>query len=284
MSLTEFSYQLFQAYDFYHLNQNHSCKIQLGGTDQLGNLMSGHEFIHKMTGQEVYGLTIPLVASSVLDKLGKTAGNAVWMNRVKTSPFDLYQFFLRQPDSSVEWYLKLFTFLAEVERVMEQQRQEPGKRPAHKRLAAEVTKLVHGNESKRCTNALYHSNLQALEQMSDAELQELFRDAPFHVLLLEPGTTILDACRRAEDIPQGPKGYRMVSEGAVWINHIKTDSPEQVLIPGQHILANGLDCLSSEWAKITSTSSGGSICEWSWDLITSMHCLCTGGRTASWEA
>ncbi|CAB1323410.1 unnamed protein product [Coregonus sp. 'balchen'] len=213
MSLTEFSYQLFQAYDFYHLNQNHS------------------------------------LTSSAGDKLGKTAGNAVWLNRDKTSPFDLYQFFLRQPDSSVEWYLKLFTFLplAEVERVMEQQRQEPGKRPAHKRLAAEITKLVHGKEglesAKRCTNALYHCNIQALEQMSDAELQELFREAPFHELLLEPGTTVLDACRRAEAIPQGAKGYRMVSEGAVWINHSKTDCPEQVLIPGQHILANGLSLL-----------------------------------------
>ncbi|XP_014025337.1 tyrosine--tRNA ligase, mitochondrial isoform X3 [Salmo salar] len=126
---------------------------------------------------------------------------------------------------------------------MEQQRQEPGKRAAHKPLAAEVTKLVHGNEGKRCINARYHSNLQALEQMRDAELQELFRDAPFHELLLEPGTTILDACRRAEDIPQGPKGCHMVSEGAVWINHSKTDSPEQVLTPGQHILANGLSLL-----------------------------------------
>ncbi|XP_035593590.1 tyrosine--tRNA ligase, mitochondrial-like isoform X2 [Oncorhynchus keta] len=122
MSLTEFSYQLC---DSYHLNQNHSCKIQLGGTDQLGNLMSGHKFIHK------------------------------------------------------------------------------------------------------CTNARYHSNLQALELMRDAELQELFRDAPFHELLLEPGPTILDACRRAEDILRGPKGYCMVSEGTVWINHSKTDQPRK---------------------------------------------------------
>uniref|UniRef100_A0A8C7CSN0 Tyrosyl-tRNA synthetase n=1 Tax=Oncorhynchus kisutch TaxID=8019 RepID=A0A8C7CSN0_ONCKI len=220
MSLTEFSYQLFQAYDSYHLNQNHSCKIQLGGTDQLGNQMSGHKFIHKVTGQEVYGLTLPLVASSVLNKLGKT----VWLNRVKTSPFVLCQFFLRQPVSSVEWYLKLFTFLplAEVERVMEQQRQGPGKRAAHKPLA--------GKRCSVCTNARYHSNLQALELMRDAELQELFRDAPFHELLLEPGPTILDALG-------GPK------EGTVWINHSKTDNPEQVLIPGQHILTNVLSLL-----------------------------------------
>ncbi|XP_054633762.1 tyrosine--tRNA ligase, mitochondrial [Dunckerocampus dactyliophorus] len=249
MSLTEFTYQVFQAYDFYHVNQIYGCKIQLGGTDQLGNLMSGHDFIHKMSGEEVYGLTIPLVTSSVGDKLGKTAGNAVWLNRDKTSPFELYQFFLRQPDASVEWYLKLFTFLplAEVASLMEQQREDPAKRLAHKRLAAEVTKLVHGKEglesAKRCTNTLYHSSVQALEEMSDLELQELFREAPFHELLLEPGTTVIDACRRVSAIPDGPKGYRMVAEGAVWLNHKRADKPEQVLIPKIHILANGLTLL-----------------------------------------
>ncbi|XP_061678509.1 tyrosine--tRNA ligase, mitochondrial [Syngnathoides biaculeatus] len=246
MSLTEFTYQAFQAYDFHHLNQIYGCKIQLGGTDQLGNLMSGHDFIHKVSNEEVYGLTLPLVTSSSGDKLGKTAGNAVWLDRDRTSPFELYQFFLRQPDADVERYLKLFTFLplAEVESLMEQQRADPGKRLAHKRLAAEVTKLVHGKEglesAKRCTNTLYHSSVKALEQMSDFELQELFREAPFHELLLEPGTTVIDACQLVKAIPEGPKGYRMVSEGAVWLNHQRTDKPEQVLIPKLHILANGL--------------------------------------------
>nr|XP_033491167.1 tyrosine--tRNA ligase, mitochondrial [Epinephelus lanceolatus] len=249
MSLTEFTYQVFQAYDFHHLNQIYGCKIQLGGTDQLGNLMSGHDYIHKVSGEEVYGLTIPLVTSSVGDKLGKTAGNAVWLNRDKTSPFELYQFFLRQPDFSIEGYLKLFTFLplAEVESLMEQQRADPSKRLAHKRLAAEVTKLVHGKDglesAKRCTNALYNSSVQALEEMSDEELQELFREAPFHELLLEPGTTVIDACRKANAIPEGPRGYQMVSNGAVWINHSRTDKPEQVLIPKLHILSNGLTLL-----------------------------------------
>ncbi|XP_060891833.1 tyrosine--tRNA ligase, mitochondrial [Labrus mixtus] len=249
MSLTEFTYQVFQAYDFHHLNQVYGCRIQLGGTDQLGNLMSGHDFIHKVSGEEVYGLTIPLVTSSAGDKLGKTAGNAVWLNRDKTSPFELYQFFLRQPDVGVERYLKLFTFLplAEIERLMEQQRADPGKRLAHKRLAAEVTKLVHGKEglesAKRCTKALYNSSVEALEEMSDEELQELFREAPFHELLLEPGTTVIDACRRVNAIPDGPRGYRMVSEGAVWINQQRTDQPEQILIPKLHILSNGLTLL-----------------------------------------
>ncbi|XP_016316075.1 tyrosine--tRNA ligase, mitochondrial-like [Sinocyclocheilus anshuiensis] len=155
------------------------------------------------------------------DKLGKTAGNAVWLNRDKTSPFEFYQYFLRLPDNSVERYLKLFTFLslAEVEKVMEQQKQDPGKRIAHKRLAAEVTKLVHGKEglesAKRCTNALYHGNIQALEQMSDTELQELFQEAP----------------------------YQMIKDGGVRINHQRAANPEQVLVLGQHILSNGLSLI-----------------------------------------
>ncbi|XP_058623303.1 tyrosine--tRNA ligase, mitochondrial isoform X2 [Onychostoma macrolepis] len=193
MSFTEFSYQIFQAFDFYRLHQLHGCRIQLGGTDQLGNIMSGHELIHR--------------------------------------------------------YLKLFTFLslAEVEKVMEQQKQDPGKRIAHKRLAAEVTKLVHGKEglesAKRCTNALYHSNIEALEQMSDTELQELFREAPFHEFFLDPGTTVLDACRRAQAIPEGPRGYQMIKDGGVWINHQRAANPEQVLVLGQHILSNGLSLI-----------------------------------------
>lgn len=249
MSLTEFTYQLFQAYDFHYLHQKYGCKIQLGGTDQLGNLMSGHEYIHKVSGEDVFGLTVPLVTSSTGDKLGKTAGNAVWLNRDKTSPFELYQFFVRQPDASVEGFLKLFTFLplAEVEGLMAQQREDPGKRVAHKRLAAEVTKLVHGKEglesAKRCTNALYHSSVQALDEMSDEELQELFREAPFHEMLLEPGTSVIDACRSINAIPAGPRGYQMVSDGAVWINHMRVDKPEQVLVPKLHILSNGLSLL-----------------------------------------
>uniref|UniRef100_UPI00398EF570 tyrosine--tRNA ligase, mitochondrial n=1 Tax=Pristiophorus japonicus TaxID=55135 RepID=UPI00398EF570 len=249
MSLTEFTYQMFQAYDFYYLNQHHDCRIQLGGTDQLGNMMSGYEFIHKMTGQDVYGIMVPLVTSASGDKLGKTAGNAVWLNRSRTSPFELYQYFVRQPDSNIERYLKLFTFipLPEIENIMINHRNDPGKRIAQKRLAAEVTKLVHGKEglesAKRCTSALYHSSVDALETMSDEELQELFKEAPFSENLLEPGTTVLDLCRKSNAIPDGPRGYQMITDGGIWINHIRVTKPEQVLVLQQHILTNGLSLL-----------------------------------------
>uniref|UniRef100_A0ABI7Y626 Tyrosine--tRNA ligase n=1 Tax=Felis catus TaxID=9685 RepID=A0ABI7Y626_FELCA len=148
MSLAEFFYQVLQAYDFYYLFQHYGCRVQLGGSDQLGNIMSGYEFIHKLTGEDVFGITVPLITSTTGAKLGKSAGNAVWLNRDKTSPFELYQFFVRQQDDLVERYLKLFTFLPlpEIDHIMQLHEKEPEKRGPQKRLAAEVTKLVHGQE------------------------------------------------------------------------------------------------------------------------------------------
>ncbi|MBW02484.1 Tyrosine--tRNA ligase, mitochondrial, partial [Eschrichtius robustus] len=102
MSLAEFLYQVLQAYDFYYLFQHYRCRVQLGGSDQLGNIMSGYEFIHKLTGEDVFGISVPLITSTTGAKLGKSAGNAVWLNRDKTSPFELYQFFVRQQDDLVE--------------------------------------------------------------------------------------------------------------------------------------------------------------------------------------
>eukprot|EP00070_Physeter_catodon_P022709 XP_023984888.1 tyrosine--tRNA ligase, mitochondrial isoform X3 [Physeter catodon] len=148
MSLAEFLYQVLQAYDFYYLFQHYRCRVQLGGSDQLGNIMSGYEFIQKLTGEDVFGISVPLITSTTGAKLGKSAGNAVWLNRDKTSPFELYQFFVRQQDDLVERYLKLFTFLPlpEIDHIMQLHVKEPEKRGPQKRLATEVTKLVHGQE------------------------------------------------------------------------------------------------------------------------------------------
>ncbi|KAM8974187.1 tyrosine--tRNA ligase, mitochondrial [Pelodytes ibericus] len=249
LSLAEFIYQVFQAYDFYHLHKLHGCKIQLGGSDQLGNLMSGHEFIHRVTGEGVFGILLPLITTTTGDKLGKSAGNAVWLNRNRTSPLEFYQFFVRQQDGVIERYLKLFTFLPleEITHIMEQHAKEPEKRLPHKRLAAEVTKLVHGKEglesAKRCTQALYHSSISALEAMSDMELQELFQEAPFAEMLHEPGTRVLDACLKVSAIPEGPRGYEIITNGGLSINHRKITNPDEVLVVGQHILKNGLSLI-----------------------------------------
>ncbi|XP_003220864.2 tyrosine--tRNA ligase, mitochondrial [Anolis carolinensis] len=249
MGLAEFLYPALQAYDFLHLRRHHGCLVQLGGADQLGNIMSGYDLVSKVTGEDVFGITVPLITNTVGNKLGKSSGNAVWLNRNKTSPFDLYQFFVRQPDKDVKRYLKLFTFLPlpEIDHIMEMHAKEPEKWGPQKRLAAEVTKLVHGKEglesAKRCTRALYHSDIAALETMPDQELQELFNEAPYVELLLEPGTTVLDLCRKANAIADGPRGHRDIISGGVSINHIKVTDPDAVLVLGQHILRNGLSLL-----------------------------------------
>ncbi|XP_060632792.2 tyrosine--tRNA ligase, mitochondrial [Anolis sagrei] len=249
MGLAEFLYPALQAYDFLHLRRHHGCLVQLGGADQMGNIMSGYELVSKVTGEDVFGITVPLITNTVGNKLGKSAGNAVWLNRNKTSPFELYQFFVRQPDNIVKRYLKLFTFLPlpEIDHIMEMHAKEPEKWGPQKRLAAEVTKLVHGKEglesAKRSTRALYYSDIAALETMSDQELQELFSEAPYVELLLEPGTTVLDLCRKANAIADGPRGYRDITSGGVSINHVKVTDPDAILVLGQHILRNGLSLL-----------------------------------------
>ncbi|XP_076450348.1 tyrosine--tRNA ligase, mitochondrial-like isoform X2 [Babylonia areolata] len=146
MSFTEFTYQIFQAYDWLHLHQKHRCSIQIGGNDQLGNIVAGYELISRVSKQPVFGMTVPLVTTTTGDKLGKTAGNAVWLDPHKTSPFHLYQYFINVADADVEKYLKLFTFLSdqEITSIMTKQQAKPENRVAQKALAEQVTLLVHG--------------------------------------------------------------------------------------------------------------------------------------------
>lgn len=146
MSFTEFTYQVFQAYDWLHLVREYNCLFQLGGSDQMGNLVTGHELISRVVDKSVYGLTLPIITNEEGDKFGKTAGNAVWLNGNKTSPFSFYQFFVRVPDSEVENLLKLFTFLPlkQINEIMTAHRQMPELREAQRTLAKEVTLLVHG--------------------------------------------------------------------------------------------------------------------------------------------
>ncbi|GAA5879597.1 hypothetical protein JCM16303_003267 [Sporobolomyces ruberrimus] len=157
ISFTEFSYQLLQAYDFLTLHKLHNCTIQLGGSDQLGNIVSGIDMIRRSKfedeGKEVvddpaFGVTFPLLTTASGEKFGKSAGNAIWLDPSMTSPFDLYQFFLRTTDEEVEKYLKIFTFIrvVELKGIMEDHKAEPSARVAQKVLAAEATELIHGSE------------------------------------------------------------------------------------------------------------------------------------------
>ncbi|KAG6857684.1 hypothetical protein H0H87_004100 [Tephrocybe sp. NHM501043] len=175
LSFTEFTYQLLQAYDFYHLNKTHSCTIQIGGSDQWGNILAGIELIGRLESPasdvaeaEAFGLTTPLLTTASGDKFGKSAGNAVWLDTSLTSVFDFYQYFVKVDDADVEKYLKLFTLLGreEITSVMETHRAQPEKRTAQKRLAAEVTEIVHTDtgvsRALTLTRLLFESNYDGL--------------------------------------------------------------------------------------------------------------------------
>ncbi|TCD69818.1 tyrosyl-tRNA synthetase [Steccherinum ochraceum] len=178
ISFTEFTYQLLQAYDFLYLHQNYSCSVQIGGSDQWGNIISGIDLINRVQPlidedgkhlEQVYGITTPLLTTASGAKFGKSAGNAVTLDAKKTSIFDFYQFFLRVPDAEVGKYLKMFTLLPVemIEARIKEHEEKPEARLAQRLLAAEVTELVHGESAVRraevATQVLYYAKLDTIE-------------------------------------------------------------------------------------------------------------------------
>ncbi|SUM33588.1 tyrosyl-tRNA synthetase [Staphylococcus gallinarum] len=196
ISYTEFTYTILQAIDFGHLNRTYNCKVQVGGSDQWGNITSGIELMRRMYGQtEAYGLTIPLVVKSDGKKFGKTEGGAVWLDPEKTSPYEFYQFWINTTDDDVIKFLKYFTFLTqeEIEKLEQSLAEAPHLREAQKALAENVTRFIHGqdalNDAIRISQALFSGDLQSL---SAKELKEGFKDVP-QVTLSNTTTNIVDA-------------------------------------------------------------------------------------------
>src|SRR5579863_5827499 len=148
ISFTEFSYMLLQAYDFFHLFQHHGCEVQMGGSDQWGNILSGRELIRRIAGGESEGITFPLLTTSAGKKFGKTEEGAVWLDAKRTSPYQMYQYWLQTADADVGRYLRLFTFLdrRRIAELEEEVAARPEKREAQRVLAAECTGVVHGRE------------------------------------------------------------------------------------------------------------------------------------------
>ena len=181
MSFTEFSYQLLQGYDFFQLFKQYDCRIQIGGTDQWGNIVAGIDLIRKQCGGEAFALTFPLITTASGEKFGKSAGNAIWLDPEKTSPYQFYQFWIRTDDRDVEDYLKYFTHLplSEIEELCRTHDAAPEKRQAQQVLAKEVTLLLHGQENLagalKASHALFGGELTGL---ADRELEEAFSEAP----------------------------------------------------------------------------------------------------------
>lgn len=251
MSFTEFTYQVFQAYDWLYLWRRHGCCFQVGGTDQRGNMLSGYEMITGTTEEEVelFGLTVPLITSEEGDKLGKSAGNTIWLDPARTSPFDLYQYFVRRPDADVERLLGLFTFypLGEVASIMEKHKERPESRHAQKKLAESVTTLVHGKDglrsAKRVTNAIYSRDPEALVSLADDELRSMFRHSPAVELMMESGMTTLDLAMSAKCFSTEADAVRIMSAGGFHINQRKVTSTDEVVTADSHVLPSGLTLL-----------------------------------------
>ncbi|MBP9002481.1 MAG: tyrosine--tRNA ligase [Candidatus Hydrogenedentes bacterium] len=223
MSFTEFSYSLLQAYDFYHLNEHHGCRLQIGGSDQWGNIVSGIDLIRRKTGRETYGLTFPLVTKADGSKFGKTESGNVWLDPTKTSPYRFYQFWINQADADVGRYLRYFTFLEreEIEALEQAHAEAPHLRQAQKKLAEEVTRMVHGGDALegalRATAALFGGDLRGLDE---ATLLEVFEEAPSATIPRDRfgAGTLVDALTDAGVFASKGEARRLIRNGGIYLN------------------------------------------------------------------
>jgi tyrosyl-tRNA synthetase len=226
ISYTEFSYQVLQAYDFYHLRKTFNCELQIGGSDQWGNFTAGTDLIRKKLGVSAWGWTFPLITKADGTKFGKTESGAVWLDPKKTSPYKFYQFFVNTEDVKISEYLRKFTFLSrpEIEDLEARHAANPGAREAHKALAREVTRIVHGQ-------AALDGALKASEILFGAEIgdtpEEVFRDVVGEVptkdlergKLEGAGTPIVDLLVYSGLAPSKGQARKDVEGGGIYLNN-----------------------------------------------------------------
>ncbi len=236
LSFTEFTYQLLQGFDFLHLYQDKNCKLQLGGSDQWGNITTGAELIRRKLGGEVFALTCPLITKADGGKFGKTESGNVWLDPRYTSPYKFYQFWLNVSDADAEKYLKIFTFLSkeEIEELVREHNENPGARPLQKRLAKEVTTMVHSEKdyeaAVEASQILFGNNTgEALKALDEQTLLDIFDGVPRFVISkaeLEAGIPVLDLLAvKATVFPSKGEARKMIQGGGVSLNKEKlTDS------------------------------------------------------------
>ena len=243
LSFTEFTYQLLQGFDYYTLYKDRGCRLQLGGSDQWGNITTGTELIRRKLGGEAYALTCPLITKADGGKFGKTESGNVWLDPERTSPYKFYQFWLNVSDSDAEKYLKIFTFLTkeEIEALVAEHEADPGKRPMQKRLAKELTVMVHSEKDYEAAveaSAILFSNNSgaALHSLDERTLLDIFEGVPrFSVSKaeIEAGVPVLDLLAVKTSV-FGSKGEarKMVQGGGVSVNKEKVTDPAAMIDAG----------------------------------------------------
>ncbi|MBQ9547802.1 MAG: tyrosine--tRNA ligase, partial [Bacteroidales bacterium] len=251
MSFTEFSYQLMQGYDFYWLWKHKGCILQLGGSDQWGNITTGTELIRRMDGGEAFALTCPLSRKADGSKFGKTEKGNIWLDAERTSPYEFYQFWLNVSDEDAERYIKIFTMLdrATIERLIEEHRSDPGRRELQKALAREVTVMVHGQQeydkAVAASQMLFgKSTSEDLRKLDEKTFLAVFDGVPSSdVARSELPCGILDLLAVKTGVfPSKGEARKMIQGGGVSLNKDKVSDPEtQVteadIVDGKYILA-----------------------------------------------
>lgn len=234
LSYTEFSYMLLQAYDFVYLYDKFHCELQIGGSDQWGNITAGIDLGRRMRGVQLYGLTCPLLTKSDGTKMGKTETGALWLSPDRTSPYQFYQYWMRVEDADVGKSLRMLTMLPheEIESLDAARAADAAKRDSQRRLAEEMTRLVHGGEglaaAQRATEIFYGAEIADL---SDAQLGEIFADVPSQqlgrdVLSADGGLPIIDALVAAGLAKSKGDARRTTQQGGAYVNNRRIDSAD----------------------------------------------------------
>jgi tyrosyl-tRNA synthetase len=248
MSFTEFSYQLLQGYDFLFLYENYGCRLQMGGSDQWGNITTGTELIRKKANGEAFALTCPLITKADGGKFGKTESGNVWLDRRYTSPYKFYQFWLNVSDADAEKYIKIFTALdkEEIESLVAEQNAAPHLRPLQKRLAQEITTMVHSREdyavAVEASRILFGGSVsETLKKLDEATLLDVFAGVPqFEISKesLSKGVKAVDLfVESAPVFPSKGEMRKMVQSGGVSVNKEKLAIPD-TLIDTSYLLGN----------------------------------------------
>lgn len=239
MSFTEFTYQLVQGYDFLHLYKAHECTIQMGGSDQWGNITTGTELIRRIAQGKGYAITCPLITKSDGSKFGKSEGGNVWLDANRTSPYKFYQYWLNSSDEDAEKYIKIFTFLTEddIESIISEHQKNPGARVLQKRLAQEITSMVHSESdfinAEKASNILFSktfkSDIQTLDEKTFLDVFEGVKQAEISITEFKNGLDMIGALSaKTNFLASNGEARRALKENAIAVNKEKVKEDYQL--------------------------------------------------------